>query len=358
MEKIRKSNSPSEYWKTVKSVTLTAENEDLVLHEKGKIVTDDNEIANIMCPFFKEKVEDIESKIPRVNISPTSKLEESLKDKNLNFSLKTVTEAQVKKAIRSLKNKSSSGVDFISPKIVKLAADIIAIPLTAVINSSISQGEFPDSWKWAKVIPVYKKKGSKFEKKNYRPVSLLKSSSKVLEIIINQQVLQYAETSGILPKSQFGFRARRSTSNAIATMHDMWLRNWRDGKSQTLTCFDLSSAFDTLSSEIFTSKLKIYGFDQKSRNFFTSYLSERKQVVIVGASISKPVTTSIGSPQGAVLSTTCFILLVADIGLWTKSEVFSYADDTCSTLNGGNLEVLIKSCEEEAQKIINYMSIN
>ena len=76
----------------------------------------------------------------------------------------------------------------------------------------------------------------------------------------------------------------------------------------------------------------MYGFDQKSRNFLTSYLSERMQVVIVGASISKPVTTSIGSPQGAVLSTTCFIILVADIGLWSKSEIFSYADNTCSTL--------------------------
>ena len=108
----------------------------------------------------------------------------------------------------------------------------------------------------------------------------------------------------------------------------MWLRNWRAGKSQTITCFDLSSAFDTLNAEIFTSKLKVYGFDKKSRNFIQSYLSERKQVVIVGASLSKPVTTNIGSPQGAVLSTTCFILLVADIGLWTKSEIFIYTDDT------------------------------
>ena len=100
-------------------------------------------------------------------------------------------------------------------------------------------------------------------------------------------MLRYAESSGILPKSQFGFRAGRSTFNAIATMHDMWLKNWRAGKSQTITCFDLSSAFDTLSSDIFTSKLKIYGFDQKSRNFFKSYLSNRKQVVIVGASLSE-----------------------------------------------------------------------
>ena len=109
-----------------------------------------------------------------------------------------------------------------------------------------------------KIIPVFKKKGSRFDKENYRPVSLLKSSSKVLEIIVNQQFLNYAEQAGILPKSQFGFRPKRSTFNAIASMHDLWLKNWRAGKSQSITCFDLSAAFDCMSSDILTSKLKIY----------------------------------------------------------------------------------------------------
>ena len=35
-------------------------------------------------------------------------------------------------------------------------------------------------------------------------------------------------------------------------MHDMWLKNWRAGKSQTITCFDLSAAFDTLNADIFS----------------------------------------------------------------------------------------------------------
>ena len=102
--------------------------------------------------FFKKKIEEIEGKIPFIDISPTSKLKENLKDKNMSFSLKTVTESQVVKAIKSLKNKSSSGVDFISPKMIKLSVDVIKVPLTAVINSSISQGEFPDCWKWAYVV--------------------------------------------------------------------------------------------------------------------------------------------------------------------------------------------------------------
>ena len=220
IEEMRKNNAPSDFWKTVKTVTLPPEDQKIEIHEKGEIIRDEKQVADVMCPFFKEKIEIIDSKIPKIDISPTSKLEEAFRGKNLKFSLRTVSENQVVKAIKSLKNKSSSGVDFISPKMVKLAVDIIKVPLTSIINSSIAQGEFPECWKWAKIIPIFKKKGSKFEKENYRPVSLLKSSSKVLEIIVNQQVLNYAEQTGILPKSQFGFRSKRSTFNAIATMHD------------------------------------------------------------------------------------------------------------------------------------------
>ena len=79
---------------------------------------------------------------------------------------------------------------------------------------------------------------------------------------------------------------------------------------------------------------------------------------MVGASLSEPVTTSVGSPQGAVLSPTCFLILIADIGLWSNSKIFGYADDTSATLADNNMEVLIKSTEEEAQKILNVMAIN
>ena len=64
---------------------------------------------------------------------------------------------------------------------------------------------------------------------------------------------------------------------------------------------------------------------QNSRNWIKSYLSDKKP-----ASLSDPATINVGTPQGAILSPTCFInLLVADRGFRSKSEVLSYAGDTC-----------------------------
>ena len=142
---------------------------------------------------LKQKIEKIEKNIPKYDLDPTSRLKKKLEGRNLHFSLSPVTEDQVRKSIRRLKPKKSSGLDFVPPTIIKLAIDVITTPLTWVINSSLTSGEFPTCWKSAKVSPIYKKKGSKYSKEFYRPVSNLKAISKVIEDIVNRRVLNYFE---------------------------------------------------------------------------------------------------------------------------------------------------------------------
>ena len=58
------------------------------------------------------------------------------------------------------------------------------------------------------------------------------------------------------------------------------------------------------------------------------------------------------------MSPTIFVILVADVGLWPDAKIFGYADDTTATISGPNLGELSKRCEEEAEKIIEFMSAN
>ena len=306
---------PSHCWKKVKSINNSSKDTNPELIENGQTVKDEKELTNIHNTHFKDKIEKIEREIPKTDESPTRRLKESLEGRGLKFGLRQVTEKQIEKAIKSLKNKSSSGTDFVSPKVIKMAVDILKIPLWYIVNTSIVEGEFPASWKLAKVTPIFKNKGSRKDKKNYRPVSNLKSASKVLELIVNQQVLRYFETNNLFPRSQFGFRAKRSTFSAIASMHETWIERYQRGQHTAVTFFDLSAAFDTLSKDIFCDKLRIYGFDKTSVEWFNSYLSGRRQVVMIGSAISEECQLTVGSPQGAILSPTIFIILVADVGL-------------------------------------------
>ena len=71
------------------------------------------------------------------NNDPFSKLRSKLQGKNLKFNLRTVSEKEVLKIIKSLKPKKSFGPDGITSETLKLGADILVIPLTYIINSSI-----------------------------------------------------------------------------------------------------------------------------------------------------------------------------------------------------------------------------
>ena len=63
----------------------------------------------------------------------------------------------VEKLLKQLKTNKSTPRNDIQPKIVKEFASHISIPLTNLINSSISEGTWPDIFKEETVTPVPKK---------------------------------------------------------------------------------------------------------------------------------------------------------------------------------------------------------
>ena len=77
-------------------------------------------------------------------------------------------------------------------------------PLLTILNRSVDSGEFPKNWKEALITPVLKK-GGVDDMSNYRPVSCLPAASKLLEKIVCEQLSEYFEKNGLLPKSQHGF---------------------------------------------------------------------------------------------------------------------------------------------------------
>ena len=71
----------------------------------------------------------------------------------------------------------------------------------------MTAGAFPSSWKEALLTPVLKK-GDPSAKENYRPVSCLSAASKVLEVIVCDQVTFYLESNGLFPQNQHGFSGK------------------------------------------------------------------------------------------------------------------------------------------------------
>ena len=102
---------------------------------------------------------------------------------NLNsMCIHEITAAEVMTVISTLNN-STAGHDGIPSFIIKQCINEYITPLTYLLNLSINEGIFPDELKIAKVIPIYKSDNEQ-SINNYRPISVLPYSSKILERVI------------------------------------------------------------------------------------------------------------------------------------------------------------------------------
>ena len=164
--------------------------------------------------------------------------------------MRTVDEEEVFNAIKALKPKKSSGLDGVGQDFLRSIASVITVPLTLIINTSITSGVFPSPWKASKVVPVLKR-GEPTEVSNYRPVSCLPAASKVLESVVEKQLRKYIEEKNILPYEQHGFRRGRSTVTTLALMVSQWSDNYEKGLNMGVLLYDLSAAFDTIDVNTF-----------------------------------------------------------------------------------------------------------
>ena len=139
--------------------------------------------------------------------------------------------------IKSLALNKATGLDGISSRLLREAADIVR------------SGVFPDKWKVAKVLPVYKD-DIKSEASNYRPISILPIVSKIIEKIIFNQLYEYLTTNNLLSESQHGFRPHHSTVTALLEATNNWYLNLDNGLLNGALFLDLKKAFDTVNHEI------------------------------------------------------------------------------------------------------------
>jgi hypothetical protein len=356
-------DNPRKTWQNINSILYNKpHNPDTScssLVENGISVTNPNAIADHLNNFFINISNLIASNVK------TSDIHTTFSDHNIpsyqishNFICPAVTEDETKIIIANLK--PSSAVDFygLSNNFVKMHANALIPNLTQLMNNNLFAGCFPDSLKVIIVTPVYKS-GDRKDKNNYRPISVSPILGKVYEYAIQRRLQDHLDKNKIINSCQFGFVKNSNTEIAVIHMlHDIY-NSIDNKKAVSLTCIDLSKAFDSIRHDILINKLKSLQLDKFFFNILVSYLNDRKQAVKVGDAVSSFKTVKDGTPQGGILSNPFFNLFINDIfDLPLYGKMSLYADDM-SLVNEGDDPVDLKmKIEHDLNLIMNWLIRN
>ena len=224
-----------------------------------------------------------------------------------------------------------------------MTGNIMASPLTEIINLSFSTGIYPNNLKIAKIIPVFKNKGSNLQCNNYRPISLLSNINKIFEKLMYTRLYNFLDIHNCIYNLQFGFREKHSTNHALFSITEK-IREALDNNNFACGIFiDLQKAFDTVDHNILLQKLNHYGIRGVANNWFNSYLSHRTQFVSIHGFQSKTKNISIGVPQGSVLGPLLFLIYINDLNVAINyAIVHHFADDTNLLITGKSLKSIKK----------------
>ena len=99
----------------------------------------------------------------------------------------------IEKEMKSLNTNKASHSSDIPTKILKQNVDFFSPFILDYVNKSISSSTFPSILKLADIIPVYKK-DSRYEKSNYRPISVLPNLSKIFQSVLYNQISSFMKT--------------------------------------------------------------------------------------------------------------------------------------------------------------------
>ena len=101
-----------------------------------------------------------------------------------------------------------------------------------------------------------------------------------------------------------------------------------EGKEVRAVFLDISKAFDRVWHKGLLFKLKQAGINSTLLQWLSSYLSDRKQRVLIPGGSSSWLPIKAGVPQGSILGPLLFLIYINDIVLNVNSTVRLFADDT------------------------------
>lgn len=264
-----------------------------------------------------------------------------------------ITEEEINKAISSLKPKKAPGMDKIPGTFYKKCSSPLLPTIKTIFNACLRLGYFPKSFKTGEVIFLKKPQKDGNIPKDYRPITLLSTISKLYEKVINERMRFYQKKNDWLSNDQFGYQAKLSAEEAITRLSRRIKEDFKTRHENLTVFFDVSGAFNDLWHDGLISRLVELKCPKEYIRIIRSFLHER---TITLRDQGKEITKRLkrGCPQGSILSPSLWNIFYDQLQGEVKrldplASITLFADDMSISITCRNR----KTAERRMNKIVN-----
>ena len=318
------------------------------------------DLANSFNHFYIDKVQQLRSKIP---VSETTTPNTSSRYNGMCMdSFRPTTVPELREIIKESGIKTAFH-DVLPAKILKQIIEELLPHICDLVNKSLSTGSV-EGIKESIVIPLLKKNGLDQDiLKNYRPVSNLLFLNQLIQRVVFRRLDEHMHLHDLHSKFQHGYKKHHSTETLLLHIVNDILLVMDSGSGVILLLIDLSAAFDTIDIDLMLHVLEYeIGVTGLASEWFSSFLRDRSQRVLIDNILSDTSSVNFGAPQGSVLGPVLFNIYSRSLSTVIKNCGFStsgYADDnnahTTLTLNF-QYETITQKLPDLMEQISNWMN--
>lgn len=265
---------------------------------------------------------------------------------------------ELEQAARTLRNKKAPGPDGIPSEVLKHVIQHRPSLLLNAYNSCLTAGVFPSRWKTARLVLLSKGKGYSGLPSSFRPLCMLDTAGKLLEKLIKARLLSAIEAAGDLSPRKYGFRAGRSTIDAIRKISEAVERaenhNQHSRRVVLLVTLDVKNAFNSARWRNMTQALEhTFKVPRYLLRMTDDYLRNRT-LRNESTEGRKEKTITAGATQGSVLGPDLWNVAYNDLlraEMLEGTLLVGYADDVAVLIAARDVEMVHLKLNQVMRKV-------
>ncbi len=149
-----------------------------------------------------------------------------------------------------------------------------------------------------------------------------------MERIVYNALYNFFKVNGLLSERNSGFKEKDSTINQLVHLCHQIYQGLDNAKDICLVFLDVSKAFDKGYHPALLHKLERMGVSGNLLTWLGSYLSGRKQTVVINGVCSESKSINASVPQGSILGPLLFLAYINDLVDDLETTPYLFADDT------------------------------